>query len=159
MNVYFAPLARLLRWLSPYRKAQQEMADQRWAKQAKIDSLDQTISVRDIKELGDSDRDAVEAFRNSKLKKMNPNFEPVSKSSGDRDTWVCDDMTINTGRSSLPEVLAVLGAALLAFWYFTKDSPVVADAPIDDSAYSVLFYDKDGKPISVQHISQLQKQE
>lgn len=148
--------ARLFRWLTPIRRPMQEMADQRWAKQSKLDSLQGAIDTRDWQELGDDDREAVANFR---AQKMNWST-PQSAAKGDRDTWVCDDMTINTGRSSLPEVLIIALLGCLAFWWLTANKPakpqpatgaVTVDA--DDSQYEILFYDKDGKPITVPHIS------
>lgn len=151
--------ARLLRWLSPFRKPVQEMADQRWGKQAKVDSLDQVISVRDIKELGDADRERAEDFLDLKMKQMNPSYQPSNKPAGDKDTWVCDDMTINSGGSRLPELALVCLAGLLAFWWLGKDKPTAAasanssvTAPQVDPAdgeYEIKFYDESGQQFRV----------
>lgn len=130
------------------------MADQVWVKNAKLDSLETAVAARDMQELGDADREAVAKFRDQKMK-----WEPSPPKTGDRDTWVCDDMTINAGRSSLPELVVTAALCIgTCWWMFGRDkTPEIPKAEVkldtQDSAYEVLFYDSDGNPIKVPHIS------
>lgn len=145
--------ARLNPFRKQFRNPRLAMADQVWVKNAKLDSLEEAVAVRDIQELGDADREAVAHFRDQKMK-----WQKQPEKTGDRDTWVCDDMTINAGRSSLPEVIVTAALCLGAAWgWSTYQKPSIPKAEVkldtEDSAYEVLFYDKDGNPISVPHIS------
>lgn len=155
--IQFRWIPRLLRWVTPVRKGLQEASDQTLGKRNKLASLHELVNVQDYKLLGDADRAIVNDFRRSKAQL--PMRSGGGNGSGDQDAWVCDDMTINTARSSLPEIILVALLALGAFWWFSKKdskAPEVEALPVQ-SKFKVLFFDRDGNPIEVPHVDDLTK--
>lgn len=166
-----------LRWTSPFNKGQQEASDQYVGKTAKLDGLDRLIQTRDIQEVGDAERDAVQALR------AKHGFATTGTGlwgwlmgkQGDKDTIACDDMTINAGGGSGLATLLGLGAIAAAIWYgvghlnkgeanatATAATPAApATATIPDTSYDVLFYEAkpDGTlvPIQVDRLPQNMK--
>lgn len=146
---------RLLRWMSPTRKGIQEAADQRLGKSNKLQTFHELTMERDFQELAEEDRESVRQFRDQKM-----GITGSGKSAGDRDSWVCDDMTINAARSNLPELMFIAALLALGYWLFGREqspSPstehTTVPVVVPDTEYDVLFYDKDGNPIHVPHIS------
>lgn len=150
-------IPRAVRFLIPFRKGIQEAADQYIGKKSKAQTLDDLVMVRDHQELAEADRAGVAALRTKYGLGMT-----TAKGAGDRDTWACDDMTINASRGGMAEMLlgAVLGAAGLYFLGDKLNGPSPAPAPtptatpdtpvvVDDTEYEVRFYDANGNLINV----------
>lgn len=120
---------RLFRWLAPYRRGSQEAADQYLGKKSKVATLDDLVQVRDYQELAEADREGVAALR----KKHGFAMGTTGGKAGDRDTFACDDMTINASRSGVLEMLAGLAIGAAGCWFFA-DRLNPSPAPVDATA-------------------------
>lgn len=148
LSQIFKVAARLMRWKNPFQKGAQEASDQYVGKKSKLTTFEDMTYATDLKELAEADRASVAQFRAKKM-----GIKPASGGEN-KDSWVCDDMTINAG-SSMPSVLLALIAGGAAVWCFSnkvtpapQPAPPAAASPVD-SEYEVLFYDKDGNQIQV----------
>jgi hypothetical protein len=148
--------SRLMRWRNPFQKGAQEASDQYVGKKAKLTTFEDLTYATDLDELAEADRESVAQFRAKKM-----GITGSSAGSANKDRWVCDDMTINSG-NSLPAVLLALVAGGAAVLFLAKKEPepavvvpatpvvaVPATPSVPDSEYEVLFYDKDGNRITV----------
>ena len=147
-------IPRWIRWKDPFRKGQQEAADQYLGKKAKVQTLEDLNMARDFQELQEADRRKVELL----FEKHGMSL--ASKGKGDRDTWACDDMTINASRSGLLELLVGLALGAAGLWFIGEklkpDAPVSpptqTEISVPDTEYEVRFYDKDGNQITVPRV-------
>jgi hypothetical protein len=83
---------------------------------------------------------------------------PSGKSGGgDKDTWVCDDMTINTGRSALLEIVVLAAICFFGYQWFKSNETAPAKTEVIDKIEriekEIVFFDGDGNEIIVPHIS------
>jgi hypothetical protein len=152
-------IARYLRWKSPFKKGAQEAADHYLGKAGKLQTFNDMTMAADLDELADADREAVAQFRDKKMGFTHGN------AGSNKDRIVCDDLTINAGGSGLLPM--VLGAALAlgaAYFFLGKSGtpapavgqsqPAPTQINVPDTAYDVLFYDKDGNQITVPRLPQ-----
>lgn len=130
-------IPRFFRFLAPFRKGEQEAADQYLGKKAKIQTLDDLSQAADLDDLRDMDRNKVAV-----LHKKHGYDIMGTTGKGDRDHIACDDMTINAGGSRLLELLlgVIVGAAGL---WFVGDKLKGGSAEADAKASAELsFYVK-----------------
>lgn len=129
MALQFKWIPRLLRWSDPFRKGAQESSDQYLGKSAKIQTFNDLTMAVDLRELAEADRDGVATLR------AKHGMGPIGKRHGDKDAWVCDDMTINASRSGLLEMLVGAALGAIGLWFLAdKLKPAAMPAPEQASA-------------------------